>query len=69
MSTWNSDGYSELPEAVYIRTLSEDRLLNFIRRITGEEYDLSEYDGKGQKGGLIGSLNNIAINHLRELSS
>jgi hypothetical protein len=66
-STWNRKGYAESAEAHYVQSLTEDELLAFVSNVTGKDYNLANYAGN-KKGGLIGSLNRIAINHLQSLT-
>lgn len=67
-STWNWPGYAESAEAHYVQSLTETQLFCFIKNVTGKTYDLDDYPGK-KKGGLIGALNRVAINHLQDLSN
>lgn len=67
MTTWNAKGYSESPAAHFVQSLTTDELLILIKNITGKTYNIDHYPGN-KKGGLIGSLNRIAIKHLQELT-
>lgn len=64
---WNAAGLAESPEAHYVQSLTVEQLLTMVRNITGKEYNLAYYPAQ-KKGGLIGSLNRIAIKHLQTLA-
>ena len=64
---WNAEGYSESAEAHYVQSLSVEQLLTLVKNVTGKEYNLAYYPAN-KKGGLIGSLNRIAIQHLQDLT-
>ena len=64
---WNAAGYAESPEAHYVQSLTVEQLLTMVHSITGKTYDLAYYPSN-KKGGLIGSLNRIAIKHLQSLT-